>query len=129
MSGERGGQATSPPRLIHLPVYVSWMRLRTITEKYAGTLLCMNHMFWCAVVGTPCHAPTPDEKLDIFICTGFFSCTGYCSKYLHLLGHFPRLANPPPDDYCYCDFYRLIVICDPMFCGDFSSPYCLLPPL
>ncbi|GFV19242.1 hypothetical protein TNCV_1419291 [Trichonephila clavipes] len=49
-----GGQRIGLPRLIHLPGYLALEWLRSAIEKWAGAPLCMNHRFWCAVVGALC---------------------------------------------------------------------------
>ncbi|GFV34258.1 hypothetical protein TNCV_991791 [Trichonephila clavipes] len=44
-SGKLGGQASGPPRSIHLPGYVAWRWLRTTTEKCAGAPSRMKPAF------------------------------------------------------------------------------------
>lgn len=43
-SGERGDQATGPPRLIHRAGYLVFKKCRTVKEKCAGALSCISHM-------------------------------------------------------------------------------------
>ncbi|GFX37296.1 hypothetical protein TNCV_76401 [Trichonephila clavipes] len=43
-SDEQGGQATSPSHLIHRAEYVSFKKLRTLLEKFAGVPWCINNI-------------------------------------------------------------------------------------
>ncbi|GFU89900.1 hypothetical protein TNCV_1287811 [Trichonephila clavipes] len=52
-SGERAGQVTGLPRLIHFPECVICRWLFTRIDKCAGASLRMDPKFWCTLAGTP----------------------------------------------------------------------------
>ncbi|GFS98590.1 hypothetical protein TNCV_2987221 [Trichonephila clavipes] len=116
-SEERGGQATCPTRRIHLLGYIAWKWSWTAIEKCFGAPSCMNHRFRCALAGTLCSNSGRREKFAY-------------AQISSTLPRHPKSQHPSVSSFSYyCNFHRLIVICDPMFYNDLSSLYSLLSVL